>query len=285
MDVDPSRLLQVLEQFRQTLASFVRHGSEHPALMYRAIEQLREQIERRREQLQEDRRQTIDALHECESEVITDDEGEVHLPDCSYFHERIREIEQDLARLARLPHQLDRVAEAFGDAGHRFQAVIDRTGPAAVTWIGDRLEAIRAFERVNSADLPDSVSVSIPAPAFVNLIQTISTFNQDGKHGAAYAKARQTFLRGLVEDSNQPSYVRGWVKQELNRLNQIARARRLGEPPPGGNRYQLRGVPGLDVGHAIPGWDHPINFRLELASMNRARPGTAKRLGLDHKYR
>jgi|GEM_PF-1584260 len=103
-----------------------------------------------------------------------------------------------------------------------------------------------------------------------------------GGHGWRYQKARQAFLTNLVDDENQPSYVRGWIKQELNRIERTKQAEMTGDRPPGGNKRHLRGVPGLDVGHVYPDIDLPENFRLEEAAMNRARPGIARRLGLSH---
>ncbi|MCA9889620.1 MAG: hypothetical protein KC546_14675 [Anaerolineae bacterium] len=106
-----------------------------------------------------------------------------------------------------------------------------------------------------------------------------------GKHGSLYQRERQKYLRGLIDDPDQPRHVRGWVAQELNRLEQIRSARKNGQHPPGGSKRQVRGIPGIDVGHRYPDIDLAENFRLELASMNRARPQIAKRLGMDDRFR
>lgn len=105
-----------------------------------------------------------------------------------------------------------------------------------------------------------------------------------GGHGSTYRRARQEYLRSLVDDPRQPRYVRGWVRQELNRIDQKRAASREGRSPPGGSR-QLRGIPGLDVGHRYPDIDLVQNFRLEDASVNRRRHHIAKRLGVDHLFR
>jgi tetratricopeptide (TPR) repeat protein len=150
-----------------------------------------------------------------------------------------------------------------------------------------RVENLIAFNRPeqildSSGTISSSVNESFAA---VELMPVVSAWiytltNLGGGHGWRYQQARQTFLRGLAEDDNQPAYVRGWIKQELNRLERVGRSKETGNRPPGGNKRQIRGVPGLDVGHVYPDIDLPENFRLESASMNRARPGIAKRLGL-----
>lgn len=106
------------------------------------------------------------------------------------------------------------------------------------------------------------------------------TSYEEEVYGESYQTARQRFLRSLIEDPNQPGYVRGWVRQELNRLASTARARQEGRQPPGGSIRNLYGVPGFDVGHRVPGLHDPANFRVEHASTNRARPGIARRLGI-----
>jgi hypothetical protein len=109
----------------------------------------------------------------------------------------------------------------------------------------------------------------------------------EGGHGSAYQRARQQYLRTLAADTRQPRHVRGWAKQEANRLGRIASARAGGRRAPGGDPYRYKGIPGYDVGHK-PGLHHvdqPSSFRLEWARDNRARPGYARRLGVQHKWR
>jgi hypothetical protein len=101
-----------------------------------------------------------------------------------------------------------------------------------------------------------------------------------GAYGESYTTARQTFLRGLLDDLNQPGYIKGWIRQELNRLDRVSQARQTGQRLPGGSKRRLRGVPGFDVGHRVPGLHNPANFRVEHASTNRARPSIARRIGV-----
>lgn len=109
----------------------------------------------------------------------------------------------------------------------------------------------------------------------------------EGGHGSEYQRARQQYLRTLAADTGQPRHVRGWATQEANRLDRIAAARIAGRRAPGGDPYRYKGIPGYDVGHK-PGFhlvDKPSSFRLEWARDNRARPGYARRLGVQHKWR
>lgn len=109
----------------------------------------------------------------------------------------------------------------------------------------------------------------------------------ESEHGSDYQRARQQYLRTLAADLNQPRHVRGWAMQEDNRLQRIAAARAAGRGAPGGDPYRYKGMPGYDVGHKLGkhGQHQPANFRLEWARDNRARPGYARRLGVQNRWR
>ena len=103
----------------------------------------------------------------------------------------------------------------------------------------------------------------------------IAQQENEGGHGWDYQRQRQIFLRKLLNDPNQPQYVRGWIQQELNRLRRGSGVSRL-----------LKGVPGKDVGHGLgkAGQHDHRHFRLEDPRSNRARPAVARRLKLARKY-
>lgn len=106
--------------------------------------------------------------------------------------------------------------------------------------------------------------------------------------------AKQEMWRRVANDPKQPSYLRGWVKQEINRMEGIREAKRAGREyidssgnlyqGPGGSHSRMRTHPSFDAGHKIPGIHHPDNLRPELRSSNRSRPGIARSLGIE-KYR
>lgn len=84
-------------------------------------------------------------------------------------------------------------------------------------------------------------------------------------HGWEYAKEQQKFLRSIVEKGNRwkyPKHVVSWIEEQI-KLIKAGKAARIKSPP------------GYDVGHrtaAILKGKHAIdNFKLELATMNRAR--------------
>jgi len=148
---------------------------------------------------------------------------------------------------------------------------------------------------VSTAALGRSNGAVLPRPGRAEL--DAAAFELEQEHDHQYRVARQQYLRRLLRDSTQPRHVKGWVQQELNRLARIERAQqqglsryvrgRTGPFLPGGSARDLRGIPGMDVGHKLGKHDQhdPRNFRLEDARFNRARPGISRRLGLFHRYR
>jgi hypothetical protein len=99
------------------------------------------------------------------------------------------------------------------------------------------------------------------------------------------AAKREMWLR-VLNDPMQPTYLRGWVRQELNRLERIRVARREGKPyttaegkehiGPGGSKSRMKTHPSYDAGHKTPGVHDPDNLHPENRDMNRARPGLTK---------
>jgi hypothetical protein len=156
------------------------------------------------------------------------------------------------------------------------------------------------------------VQLAIPVRRFQSSFELdrqleAAAYGLEAEHDSAYRAARQQYLRQLLSDPNQPKHVKGWIRQELNRLQRIEFAQQSGYRAvgssainihklakagmrnlgPGGSARDLRGIPGLDVGHklGLHNQHHPANFRLEDARFNRARPGISRRLGLFDRYR
>lgn len=96
--------------------------------------------------------------------------------------------------------------------------------------------------------------------------------------------AKQEMWRRAARDPKIAKHIRGWVKHQLNQQERIRRAKQEGRRPPGGSAYRIKAPPSYDAGHKIPGIHKPENLRPELRSMNRARPGIARRMGIK-KYR
>jgi hypothetical protein len=148
----------------------------------------------------------------------------------------------------------------------------------------------------------------------ITALSTILT-SIGGGHKSKYQKARQQFLLGLIDNPTTPKYVKGWIKQEQNRIWNFQKSRVLRRTPrymkgrvyrkrnevenpqrlnPSGlptkkkegkkSRAKIRGIPGFDVGHRYPKVDLSSTFRLEDISMNRSRPGRAKSKNLSSNY-
>jgi hypothetical protein len=114
----------------------------------------------------------------------------------------------------------------------------------------------------------------IPRPATAPL-------REDYDH--IYDREKQKFLRNLINDPDQPRHVRGWARQELNRLEAIRRARASGttgpqgQVGPGGDKRRLRVPIGYNVGHIddirkTPRQHAASRFRLEDVTLNKGRP-------------
>jgi hypothetical protein len=94
---------------------------------------------------------------------------------------------------------------------------------------------------------------------------------------AGLASAKRAMWLREATNPKQGRAIRGWLKQEANRQRAIKRSFKRGTRPPGGSR-RIRNPRGYDAGHRIRGIHAAENLRPELASMNRARPGIARRL-------
>ena len=93
-----------------------------------------------------------------------------------------------------------------------------------------------------------------------------------------HTAAAQEMWRRTATNPRVSRSIRGWINHQIRQQQNIRRARQMGRRPPGGNRYRIKNPPGYDAGHRIPGIHTPENLRPELASMNRARPGIARRV-------
>lgn len=92
----------------------------------------------------------------------------------------------------------------------------------------------------------------------------------------SYSSAAQEMWRRVATDPKASRSMRGWIRHQLRQQDRIRRAIQMGRRPPGGSRYRIKNPPGYDAGHRIP--RNHNTLRPELASMNRARPGIARRI-------
>lgn len=288
------RSVQALGELKGALSCF--QGEAQDALqaaeqeIQRTLDWLQERLNHWRNEVsrrQEEVARAGTALTRCQASGYTDRDGRYHAPNCSAYEQALRRAQSRLreaeAELRNVQEWTRRVQQANGNyqrQAQRLATVLNGDLPRGTALLGRKIAILHSYTALQA---PPVAGVPAPVTAAQALVATalISMLtNLGGGHGSRYQTTRQQFLRGLIDDPQQPSHVRGWIKQELCRLEQINAAREAGTRPPGGNQRHVRGIPGLDVGHRYPDIDLPENFRLEEAAMNRARPGIAKRLGL-----
>ncbi len=298
---DPKQIIAVLrtveaelQRIEPRLMESVQQAEQHIARVTQALDQ-------RQADLEHELSSTKAALATAQNTLIEDQDGNRIEPDCSAQKQAVAQAEVRLAELRNVYDQFSTSAERFQVRASGLLHDVERHIPAATYYLREREAALQAFERP-SGELPTSspdtskraappittdrphsgLSASDRAAITDTSLFLVNTLTSlfGGNHGSGYQKAHQIFLGSLVDNANQPSEVRGWIRQELNRLAQFQAAQAAGRLPPGGNKSRIRNPPGMDVGHRIAGLDSPENFRLEMASMNRARPGIARRLGL-----
>lgn len=298
---DPSRVREAMRAMETHLQGMVVPAEEQLDNVERMIAQAATMVEQAMASLTRQLAQAEDALADCEAQ-----ETEDYRPNCSQYYRHCRQIESILSQTAAMGQQFEREVGRYQGAAAGLREVIGHDIPAATHWLRDRERALEKFER-------DSVGVkaqgkpkaSGPKPRAGSNIDAINAFGATaiasgnatllsafnsifegmGGHGYKYQKARQEYLRSLVDDPLQPRHVRGWIKQELNRIEAVKRAEAAGLQPPGRASSHIKGIPGLDVGHRYPGLDFLENFRLEDVWVNRHRPTIAKRLGIFHLFR
>jgi chromosome segregation ATPase len=215
----------------------------------------------------------------------------------------ILEAQQKIGKLEKrqqsLTEQMKKLTDqkiAYRKAVAQHITQIAKQVPRAQGYLRQRIQALKDFERPLGS-LPDERRPGSGASGGAGqaqgraetLVSTVvsavlptvfATVNANGGHKEKYRKARDEWLRTRVlTDPNQPRFVRGWIKNELRRSAEIRRARVEGREVSGSVDY-IRTPPGYHVGHRYPDLDIPDNFRLELISMNCARPGIARRLGV-----
>lgn len=89
-----------------------------------------------------------------------------------------------------------------------------------------------------------------------------SPSSKPSKHASPeFKKAKAELKKGTIDNQKEPSFMRGWLKQEQNQR--------------GNNPKNWRNPPGYDAGHVDP--DDNTRLRWETASQNRSRGAKQKR--------
>ena len=271
---DPRQVMQALEGVNAVLQRLAAESNAKMREAQSVISGAHHALATCSNELDADLQRAKAEFNQCQRSGYTDSDGRYVAPDCSRERAAMDDIERKQAELARLQQMIDDYERAYRSSESRFRAVLDQNVPGATQYIHARIEALRRFESGGGFLGGGGGGGGMYSAPMMRALSS------RGNHGSDYQRARQKYLRSLADDPNQPGYVRGWVKQEVNRLDQVKLARSSGGQPPGGSPRALRGIPGLDVGHRIPGVELPSNFRLEDAFLNRGRPGRARRLGV-----
>ncbi len=294
MAADPRHVREALRRTETRLQGLVEPTERQLHEATRAIAAAEERLRAAHTALEKELAYWRDLLYECEH--TEDEDG--RRPDCSGLYRRCAAIERQIDHLRRLQNEFAQTTAHYQKAAAEARRAIHDDVPAANHWLRDRDAALSRFDTTGSVGMMVAAAGVSQAERLVTLGRAalssgnpalLSTFSAAfkgmGTHGSRYATARQSFLRSLADDPNQPRHVRGWVRQEINRIEQVKRAGAEGRRPPGRASRQIKGIPGYDVGHRFPGLDLPENFRLEDRAINRRRPIIARRLGIDHLYR
>lgn len=181
--------------------------------------------------------------------------------DCSYEAEALRQAEEELATVERWMQIVQQAVEEYARAASRWTTFLNGDAIRATSFLGKKLRIVEEYNAIGAT----LTQMHAASPA---------------DHGYAYQQAKQQMLRQALNDPNLGRDVRGWIKQELNRLDRVQAAQATGLRPPGGNQHNLRMPPGFNAGHRQLGINRPSNLVLQNAAINKARPGIARGLGL-----
>jgi hypothetical protein len=93
----------------------------------------------------------------------------------------------------------------------------------------------------------------------------------EAKSPRGWGLARQLFLTGVMTDPRQPKFIKGALRNQVNRWQ---RSGKTGLP-------RFKNPKGYDIGHhpMKRGSVNPKHLRLEIANDNRSRPQRAKASG------
>lgn len=282
---NPRVVINALKEIEAALDRFSRDIQQSMSSADAFINGTQHAIERCRTELEYNLEQARAALIHCRSSGYTDADGRYVEPNCSGEEQIVHTVEQQIVALRYLANAVEGALRSYRSHAARMSSLSGSTIASAAGFVHERLDALVQFE--TSGTLMSAASAVNTLISRVGTVASglISDAQKSHGHGYDYERSRQAFLRTLVDDPNQPQFVRGWVKQEMNRIESHRVAKERGLRPSGGSYNRIRGVPGFDVGHLKPGVHIPSNFRLENASSNRARPGIARRLGISDKYR
>ncbi len=187
----------------------------------------------------EQRQRNVDAcqssLNDCMNTV--DDEG--RHPSCAAELSALRQAQQALQEIKTHIASFKAQAEKKLEEMTRSRQSILKSIDDSSQYLNNHIQQTLLYLKGNDIALP-------------------ATTGQDS-HGSAYQRARRRWYREAAagDFENEPSHLRGWMRQEVNARGYYA------------------SPDGYDVGHYMRNLNIPENFRWEAAEMNRGRAARA----------
>lgn len=225
--------------------------------------------QREYERAQREVQQAERALNRCEASGYRDSDGHYHQPDCSSerreLERAIRYLKEAQANLENAKAWRSRIEEAVQAFQREAVGAKDLVGQHTQNACSFLRDAAGRYEQVRQAS--GSIGSGVSGIALGSALA--KAFG--GHHKAIFRREKQEFLRQLPNDPNTPEFVKGWIQQELNRIEQIREARSQGLRPPGGSPNYIKVPPGFNVSHKFPNLDMAESFSLEHGSPNKSR--------------
>lgn len=198
-------------------------------------------------------------------------------PNCSGYaaavsaaQDKLIKSQSELNNAVLCKSKLNEAASYYLMDARHFRKIANEVLKNANAFLMKKLRELNAYQ-----DVAQGINANIDPFA--------ATISVPRGHGAEFQAAKQEMLERALNDPNTPKHIKGWIRQEKNRLENIRSGN--GYMPPGGSQRALHMPPGMHAGHRIPGWDTAANLRLEDGSMNIHRVVVARRIGIFDRIR
>lgn len=182
------------------------------------------------------------ALASCKASGYRDEDGYYHAPDCTSYEfavsqavTQLQEAQAEINNIKQWTSKVNQATASYRAQAHRLSRIISSDIPNASAFLGKKITELQSYLGAKSG---------------------LRSSQSEETHGYPYQKARKAFMVTSLSDPNVGKNIKGWIKQELNRV---------------GKSGYLRSPPGYDVGHKIPGIDLPDNFQWEHSNSNRSK--------------
>lgn len=207
--------------------------------------------------------------------IPSDENG--YKPSCYSEITTVRKLKQELGkakqeqlRVRQWKEKISNNLSRYIGEATRVQRVTNSTMGQATKFLNKKYRDLDQYKRIKP---PDELNII-------------------GQRGSDFVRARQNMLMNALDDRLVGRDIKGWIRNELRRINNVRRAER--DPmlrqqiiDNQGHLYntRIRMPPGVEAGHRIHDIHHWSNLRFEEAFLNRGRMQRAARFGLDDRVR